>query len=57
MEIEAHEGSMMIFDTFQHLEDWMKKKCNKLWPNCPYCNVRYTADEVTCKSCGGPRGE
>lgn len=57
METEAHEGNILIFDTFEALDEWLKTKCNKLWPNCSYCGLRYTENEVTCSGCGGPRGE
>lgn len=57
VEMEASSGNMKIFDSFEYMEDWLKKKCNKLWPMCGYCNVRYIGDEVVCRNCGGPRGE
>ena len=57
VKMEASSGSMIIFETFGDLEKWMKTKCNHLWPSCNYCGKRYTADEVTCSSCGGPRGD
>lgn len=57
METEASSGNLMVFDTFALLEKWLKTKCNKLWPNCHYCGLRYVADEVTCSGCGGPRGD
>ena len=57
METEARRGSVLVFETFSALEKWLKSKCNKLWPSCPYCGRRYAADEVTCAGCGGPRGE
>ena len=57
METEAHSGELIVFDNFEALEGWLKTRCNKLWPNCGYCGLRYVADEVTCSGCGGPRGE
>lgn len=57
METEAHSGELFVFDNFEALEGWLKTRCNKLWPNCEYCGLRYVADEVTCSGCGGPRGD
>lgn len=57
MEIEASDGEIMHFESFEILEKWLKTKCNKLWPNCGFCGRRYVADEVTCSGCGGPAGE
>lgn len=56
METQASGGNLIVFDTFESLEDWLKTKCNELWPNCEYCGLRYVGNEVTCAGCGGPRG-
>lgn len=57
MEIEAESGELMMFETFEILEGWLKTRCNKLWPSCGYCGRRYVANEVVCSGCGGPRGD
>jgi hypothetical protein len=57
METEAHRGELYVFDDFDSLDSWLKTRCNKLWPRCSYCNLRYTGNEVVCSGCGGPRGE
>lgn len=57
METEAHSGELYVFDGFDSLDRWLKTRCNKLWPRCNYCNLRYTGNEVVCSGCGGPRGE
>lgn len=57
METEANEGTMMVFESYKLLENWLKSRCNELWPNCSFCGRRFQADEVICVGCGGPRGE
>lgn len=57
METEAESGELIMFDNYGFLEAWLKSRCNHLWPSCGYCGKRFVKDEVTCASCGAPRGE